>query len=68
MANTINIQKIDVEHVTIQSGKDFGVVKSKLESLIPRIDDGIFTLLRYRETTRALRELEGSTGAFNFRF
>jgi hypothetical protein len=52
MANTIDIQKIDVEHVTIHSSKDFGIVKSKLESIIPRIDDGIFTLLGYRETTR----------------
>ena len=69
MANTINIQKIDVEHVTIHSSKDFGVVKSMLESLVPRIDDGIFTLLRYRETTRALRELEAlpALSIFGFR-
>ncbi|MGO8101269.1 hypothetical protein AB9F46_12730 [Rhizobium leguminosarum] len=58
MASTIDIQKIQLEHVTIRSGKDFDVVRSNLESIVPRIDDGIFTLLRYRETARALRELE----------
>ncbi|MBY3136189.1 DUF302 domain-containing protein [Rhizobium laguerreae] len=58
MASTIDIQKIQVEHVTIHSSKDFDAVRSNLESIIPRIDDGIFTLLRYRETARALRELE----------
>jgi hypothetical protein len=54
----VDIQKIEVEHVTIHASKNFEAVKSNLENLIPRVDDGIFTLLRYRETTRALRELE----------
>jgi len=35
-------------------------VRTKLGTLAPRIDDGIFTLLRYGESTRALRELEAS--------
>ena len=52
------IKTIAVEHVTIQSSNSFAVVKAKLERLIPRIDDGIFTLLRYGETIRALKELE----------
>ncbi len=69
MASTIDIQKIQVEHVTIRSGKDFDVVRSNLESIVPRIDDGIFTLLRYRETARALRELEAlpALSIFGFR-
>ncbi len=53
-------QTISVEHVTIRSSKSFDAVKTKLESLLPRIDDGIFTLLRYGEAERALRELEAS--------
>jgi uncharacterized protein (DUF302 family) len=70
MANkTVDIQKIEVEHVTIHASKDFGAVRSNLESMIPRIDDGIFTLLRYRETTRALHELEAlpALSIFGFR-
>jgi uncharacterized protein (DUF302 family) len=69
MASTIDIQKLQVEHVTIRSGKDFDVVRSSLESYVPRIDDGIFTLLRYRETARALRELEAlpALSIFGFR-
>jgi hypothetical protein len=33
-------------------------VKAALERLVPRIDDGIFVLLRYGEAERAHRELE----------
>lgn len=51
---------IKVEHVTISSTKPFEDVRAKLAILAPRIDDGIFTLLRYGESTRALRELEAS--------
>ncbi|WP_441228208.1 DUF302 domain-containing protein [Tardiphaga sp. 20_F10_N6_6] len=47
-----------VEHVTISSTQPFEEVQAKLTALAPRIDDGIFTLLRYGESTRALRELE----------
>jgi hypothetical protein len=49
---------IVVEHVTIQSSNAFDIVRAKLEALLPRIDDGVFTLLRYGESARALRELE----------
>jgi uncharacterized protein (DUF302 family) len=49
---------ITVERVTISSTKPFEDVRAKLATLAPRIDDGIFTLLRYGESPRALRELE----------
>ena len=49
---------IVVEHVTIQSSNAFDIVRAKLEALLPRIDDGVFTLLRYGESARALQELE----------
>lgn len=56
--STHEIKTIAVEHVTISSNHSFAMVKAKLERLINRIDDGIFTLLRYGETVRALKELE----------
>ncbi len=49
-----------IEHVTITSKQSFEDVQAKLATLAPRIDDGIFTLLRYGESARALRELEAS--------
>jgi len=59
----IETQPFTNEHVTIRSLKPFTETKAKLESLVPRIDDGIFTLLRYGEAERALRELEASAKA-----
>ncbi|MDR6391432.1 DUF302 domain-containing protein [Paraburkholderia phenoliruptrix] len=59
MANVLyTTQTIPIDHVTIRSLKPFEDVRARLEALAPRIDDGIFTLLRYGESTRALRELE----------
>ena len=59
MSNTVpSMRSISVEHVTIGSNKPFENVRAKLETLVPRIDDGIFTLLRYGESERARRELE----------
>lgn len=55
-----SVQTISIEHVTIRSNKPFEDVRDKLETLVPRIDDGIFTLLRYGESERARRELEAS--------
>lgn len=60
---------IAVEHITIRSNNSFAAVKTKLERLVSRIDDGIFTLLRYGETVRALKELEAlpALSIFGFR-
>ncbi|MEP9380531.1 DUF302 domain-containing protein [Aquabacter sp. CN5-332] len=69
MANpTVSTQTFANEHVTIRSTKTFAETKAKLESLLPRIDDGIFTLLRYGEAERALRELEASANLSIFSF
>ncbi len=54
----VNTTTISVEHVTIRSSNAFDIVRAKLEALLPRIDDGIFVLLRYGEAERAHRELE----------
>jgi uncharacterized protein (DUF302 family) len=57
MSNTApSTRSISVEHVTIGSNKPFENVRAKLETLVPRIDDGIFTLLQYGESAR--QELE----------
>ncbi|WP_426390309.1 DUF302 domain-containing protein [Variovorax sp. R-27] len=63
------MKTIAVEHITIRSNHSFATVKTKLENLIHRIDDGIFTLLRYGETVRALKELEAlpALSIFGFR-
>ena len=70
MANLdLTKRTIPVEHVTIRSGNSFDIVRSKLETLLPRIDDGIFTLLKYGESKRALQELEAAPplSIFGFR-
>ncbi|MDF2687506.1 MAG: hypothetical protein K0Q80_471 [Microvirga sp.] len=67
-APTLSRQTFANEHVTIRSPKPFPETKAKLESLLPRIDDGIFTLLRYGEAERALRELEASANLSIFSF
>jgi hypothetical protein len=65
---TIEIRPFTNEHVTIRSPKSFSETKARLESVVPRIDDGIFTLLRYGEADRALRELEASANLSIFSF
>jgi uncharacterized protein (DUF302 family) len=59
---------ISVEHVTIRSSNSFDVVRAKLAGLVPRLDDGIFTLVQYGEGERALRELEASAPLLIFGF
>lgn len=70
MANEVyEKQIISVEHVTIRSSNLFDIVRTKLEALLRRLDDGIFTLLRFGQTERALRELKASPtlSIFGFR-
>lgn len=60
---------ISVEHVTIRSANSFEAVRAKLEALVPRLDDGIFALLRFRQTEKSLEVLEASAplSIFGFR-
>jgi hypothetical protein len=51
---------ITVEHVTIRSGNTFAEVRTILEALVPRLDDGYSTLLRYGLIDRARQELEAA--------
>jgi uncharacterized protein (DUF302 family) len=55
---TCSKRVIWVEHVTIHSAGRFEDVRAKLETMAPRISDGVFALLQRGETTRALRALE----------
>jgi hypothetical protein len=60
--NTRNrsVEKIGVEHVTVRSSHTFAVVRASLEALVPRLDDGFLTLLRFGLTDRARQELEAA--------
>ena len=66
--SAFSTRTITVEHVTITSGNAFDSVRTKLEGLIPRIDDGIFVLLRYGESVRALQELKAGPALSIFGF
>ena len=65
----VNTTTISVEHVTIPSHKSFESVRTALESLVPRLDDGVLVLLRYGEAERAHQELEQAStlSIFGFR-
>ena len=54
----VKITKISIDHVTIRSQKTFESVKVDLETLIPRLDDGVFVLLRSNEADHARGKLE----------
>lgn len=61
-------QTVAIQHVTIRSSRPVDRVRTKLEGLLPRIDDGIFTLLRYGEVECALQELEAAAPLLIFGF
>jgi hypothetical protein len=59
-SSNTSIEKITVEHVTIRSSKTFDAVKATLEALVPRLDDGYATLLRYGLSDQAREQLEAA--------
>ena len=54
------MEKVTVEHVTIRSSNTFAAVRENLEALVPRLDDGFLTLLRFGLIDRARQELEAA--------
>ncbi len=58
--SNISVAKVTVEHVTIRSSNSFDAVRAALEALVPRLDDGFWTLLRYGLIDRARQELEAA--------
>lgn len=54
------MEKVTVEHVTIRSSNTFAAVRETLEALVPRLDDGFLTLLRFGLIDRARQELEAA--------
>jgi uncharacterized protein (DUF302 family) len=60
ITSTTSVEKINVEHVTIRSGNTFAEVRTILEALVPHLDDGYLTLLRYGLIDRARQELEAA--------
>jgi uncharacterized protein (DUF302 family) len=67
-AAQITQQTIAVVHVTIASAKPFDDVKGELELLVPRLDEGIFKLLREGKGDQALRQLEAGPALSIFGF
>ena len=59
-ATNTSIDKLIVEHATIRSGNSFAAVRATLEALVPRLDDGFLTLLRFGLIDRARQELEAA--------
>ena len=59
-SSNTSVEKITVEHVTIRSGKAFAEVRATLETLVPSLDDGYLTLLRFGLADRALEELKAA--------
>ncbi len=59
-SSNTSVRQIAVEHVTIRSGKAFAEVRAALETLVPHLDDGFLTLLRFRLADRAQEELEAA--------
>ena len=60
VSNNTSVEKITVEHVTIRSSNTFAAVRAALEALVPRLDDGFLTLLRFGLIDRARQELEAA--------
>jgi len=60
VSSNASVEKITIEHVTIKSGNTFAAVRAKLEALVPRLDDGFWTLLRFGAVDRARQELEAA--------
>lgn len=58
--NNTSVQNVTVEHVTIRSSKTFAEVRAALEALVPHLDDGYLTLLRFGLADRAREELEAA--------
>jgi hypothetical protein len=60
VSSNSSVEKITVEHVTIRSSNTFAAVRAALEALVPRLDDGFLTLLRFGLIDRARQELEAA--------
>ena len=60
VSGNTSVERVTIEHVTIRSGKTFTAVRTALEALVPRLDDGFWTLLRFGLTDRARQELEAA--------
>ena len=60
VSGNTSVERVTIEHVTIRSGKTFAAVRAALEALVPRLDDGFSTLLRFGLADRARQELEAA--------
>jgi hypothetical protein len=54
------MEKFNFEHVTVRSSNTFVAVKARIEALVPHLDNGFLTLLRFGLIDRARQELEAA--------
>jgi uncharacterized protein (DUF302 family) len=59
-SSNTSVRKITIDHVTIRSSNTFAAVRETLEALVPRLDDGFWTLLRLGLIDRARQQLEAA--------
>jgi uncharacterized protein (DUF302 family) len=59
-SSNTSIEKVTIEHVTIRSSNTFAAVRAALEALVPHLDDGFWTLLRFGLADRARQELQAA--------
>jgi hypothetical protein len=60
VSSNTSVKQVAVEHVTIRSSNTFATVRAALEALVPPLDDGFWTLLRFGLNDRARQELEAA--------
>lgn len=53
-----HVKTVSIQHVTIFSDRPFAAVQTKLESLVPPIDQHLFTLMREGDHRQALKIIE----------
>jgi uncharacterized protein (DUF302 family) len=68
-SGNISVETISIEHVTLRSSIPFAATRAAFEALVPRLDEGFLTLLRYGLSDRARQELEAAPplSIFGFR-
>ena len=58
--SNISVRTFLVEHVTITSPYTFEAVQTRLEKLVPKLDYGIFKLLKHGETDQAMDKMQAA--------
>ena len=57
---SLDIRTFSVEHVTITSPHSFDVVQKRIEEIVPKLDYGIFELVKRGKRHEVLRQLQAA--------